>query len=126
MFVNASPAAGNAAESHCSLAFAQRCRAVTLGPPKRNLDPAETARYKRELAALRAQLAEAGLMPRALADEASTTSPGPSVVSRTGSSSSLSSTSSPVRPGTRVGTAGASPVARPGDVARLRRSTLGT
>ena len=38
MFVNISPAAYNVGESICSLQFASRCRAVELGPAKRQVD----------------------------------------------------------------------------------------
>ena len=51
MFVNINSSLENAAESICSLRFAQRCRAVNLGKAKRDvrltvpLSPSKSSRY---------------------------------------------------------------------------------
>ncbi|KAJ1628305.1 P-loop containing nucleoside triphosphate hydrolase protein [Pavlovales sp. CCMP2436] len=136
MFVNASPAESSAAESICSLGFAQRCRSVALGAARRSLQPAESARYLREIALLRTQLAEAGLAPNALvqaaAEAAGTVGVPAAGLARTASSASLGSSSgapSPaaVRPGMRPGAGpgtGALPAATR-TVTALRRTAMG-
>lgn len=56
MFVNASPAKWSAAETICSLKFAQRCAAVQLGTAKRQSNSAEVASLRRTVEKLESQL----------------------------------------------------------------------
>ena len=60
MFVNVSPTSGNAPESLCSLNFAARCRAVTLGKAGKNLDGPEVVRLRKQVEALQEQLRAGG------------------------------------------------------------------
>ena len=95
MLVTASPTASSASESLSALAFAQRCRAIELGAARRALEPSDAARYRREIAALHAQLAAAGLSPDTGALDApapsASAAPVPSPFGRSASAASVGS-----------------------------------
>eukprot|EP00611_Tribonema_gayanum_P024135 TRINITY_DN5249_c0_g1_i2.p1 TRINITY_DN5249_c0_g1~~TRINITY_DN5249_c0_g1_i2.p1 ORF type:complete len:587 (-),score=201.36 TRINITY_DN5249_c0_g1_i2:608-2368(-) len=81
MFCNVSPAAYNLGETICSLNFAARCRAVELGPAKKNAESAEVSRCKRTVDALTAPLQTLGVTPAATLSAPSSAAASPTTTS---------------------------------------------